>query len=121
VAIIIVVAIFIFWFILDLLLRYILGIKLKKAFKKFEHHDVMFKNIDKWLFRVFLLLLLINIVLSFMDMIVFVFIYLAITSFLHGIQEWKFDKENREYIFTWLGTGVCILLGVLYILGITGV
>lgn len=117
----IVVAIFISWFILDLLLRYILGIKLKKAFKKFEHHDLIFKNIDRWLFIAFLLFLLVNIFLSFMDMIVVVFIYLAITSFLHGIQEWKFDKENREYIFTWLGTGVCILLGVLYTLGITSV
>jgi len=115
----IVVAIFISWFILDLLLRYILGIKLKKAFKKFEHHDLIFKNIDRWLFIAFLLFLLVNIFLSFMDMIVVVFIYLAITSFLHGMQEWKFDKENREYIFTWLGTGACILLGVLYTLGIT--
>ncbi|MFD2212566.1 DUF4181 domain-containing protein [Metabacillus endolithicus] len=117
----IVVAIFISWFILDLLLRYILGIKLKKAFKKFEHHDLIFKNIDRWLFIAFLLFLLVNIFLSFMDMIVVVFIYLAITSFLHGMQEWKFDKENREYIFTWLGTGACILLGVLYTLGITAV
>ncbi|MGM7722154.1 DUF4181 domain-containing protein [Metabacillus sp. Hm71] len=106
-------------FIVDFLLRKLLRVKHKGFFGRYEHFNKNYALAEKYTFIIFLVLLISNIFIQFVnDPFIFTWALLTFIWLIRGIQEWKYDKENKEYIFSWIGSTTFLIIIALSLIGL---
>ncbi|MBP0725276.1 DUF4181 domain-containing protein [Bacillus sp. RG28] len=103
----------------DLLLRKILNVKNKGFIGKDERHNKIYPIIEKWAVILFLLVVLSDLFFHFLSIPYFlVWILFAFIWSLRGIEEWKYNRDEKEYIFNWLTSGTFFIIFMLEVVGV---
>jgi len=103
----------------DLLLRKILNVKHKGFIGKDDRHNKIYPIIEKWTFILFFLVVLSDLFFHFLSIsYVLVWVLFAFIWSLRGFEEWKYNRDGKEYIFNWLGSGVFFIIFMLVMAGV---
>jgi hypothetical protein len=88
-------------FIVDFLLRKLLVVKHNGFFRKYEHFDKKYALVEKYAFIIFIVLLVSDIFIQFFsEPFILVWIFFMFIWFIRGIEQWKYARENKEYVFS---------------------
>lgn len=106
-------------YIVDFFLRKILRVKYKGFFGRYKHFNKNYALAETFTFMIFLVLLVVNIFIQLVNNpFILTWAFLTFIWLIRGIQEWKYDKENKEYIFSWIGSTTFLIIIVLSLKGL---
>jgi len=96
-----IISISLIYLLLEILLRKILKIKYKGFIGKYKHVNQKYKTIEKYTFILFASIIIINIFLQKVeDPFIFAWVFFMIMWFIRGFEEWKYDRDAKEYIIS---------------------
>ncbi|WP_226668240.1 DUF4181 domain-containing protein [Metabacillus litoralis] len=104
---------------IELLFRRLFKMKKVGLFGKYEHHTIKFEKREKILFFSFMLVLMINIIFEMIvNNLLILTVYIMLSSLIRGIEEWQYDRESKEYVFSLANVSCFFVIFFLLLLNI---